>query len=117
MMAAEDSEIALYTESGSQLGTMEDVIEAFFPKGMQELPPTKIVHQFEQPTFIRTGLDSFSDPCWNGTRSTRPIYSDNNLQEHSGKDLYTLAPSMKPSLTETGTPFCGTTTITQRKGC
>jgi hypothetical protein len=58
-MAAKDSEIALYTESGSQLGTMKDVIEAFFPKGMQELPPTKIVRQFEQPTFIRTGLDSF----------------------------------------------------------
>jgi hypothetical protein len=70
MFAAEDSEIAIYAESGSPLGTMKDVIEAFFPKGMQELPPTRMVHQFEQPTFIRTGLDSFPNLKINAVEAT-----------------------------------------------
>lgn len=59
MRAAEYDEIEIYEESGSPLGTMKDVIGAFFPRGFQELPPTKMVHKFEQPTFIKTGLDNF----------------------------------------------------------
>lgn len=69
-IAAEQHEVAIYTESGIQLGTMKDIIDDLFPKGMQELPPTKMVHQFEQPTFIKTGVDSFPDLKINAVEAT-----------------------------------------------
>jgi hypothetical protein len=70
MIAAEGEEIAIYAESGTQVGTVKDIIEAFFPKGLQELPPTRMVHQFEQPTFIRTGMDNFPNLKINAVEAT-----------------------------------------------
>jgi hypothetical protein len=58
-IAAEVWELAVYDQSGRQLGTVKDIIDAFYPGGLRELPPTKMAHQFERPTFIRTGVDGF----------------------------------------------------------
>jgi hypothetical protein len=59
MLAAEFGELALYDESNNWLGTMKDVIDAFLPKGWQEMPPTRITHEFERPTFTKTGVENF----------------------------------------------------------
>lgn len=58
-IAAEVWELAVYDQSGRQSGTVKDVIDAFYPGGFRELPPTRMAHRFEQPTFIRTGVDGF----------------------------------------------------------
>jgi hypothetical protein len=58
-IAAEVWEFAVYDQSGWQSGTVKDVIDAFYPGGLRELPPTRMTHRFERPTFIRTGVDSF----------------------------------------------------------
>jgi len=59
MLAAEYGELALYDESDNQLGTLKVVIDAYLPEGWQEMPLTRITHQLERPTFIKTGVESF----------------------------------------------------------
>jgi hypothetical protein len=59
MLGAEYGELALYDESNNRSGTLKDIINAYLPKGWQEMPPTRIIHQFERATFVKTGVDIF----------------------------------------------------------
>jgi restriction endonuclease len=70
MLGAEYGELALYDESNNRLGTLKDVIDAYLPKGWQEMPPTRITHQFERATFVKTGVDIFPNLKINAVEAT-----------------------------------------------
>lgn len=70
MLAVEYGELDLYDESNNRSGTMKDVIDAFLPEGRQEMPPTRITHQFERPTFIKTGMTNFPNLKINAVEAT-----------------------------------------------
>lgn len=59
MLAAQYGELVLYDESDNRSGTLKDVIDSYLPEGWQEMPPKRITHKFERPTFIKTSVENF----------------------------------------------------------
>jgi hypothetical protein len=86
-IAAEYDEVVLYDEGGNQVGTTKDIIETFFTRGLQESPPTEMTHQFERPTFIRTGVDNFPSLKINAVRAT---VSTNKIEAEWAFDIKEL---------------------------
>lgn len=70
MLAAEYGELDLYDEDNNRSGTIKNVIDAFLPDGWQEMPPAIINHQFERPTFIKTGVENFPNLKINAVEAT-----------------------------------------------
>ncbi len=54
---------------------------------MQESPPTEMTHQFERPTFIRTGVDKFPNLKINAVKAT---VSTNKIEAEWAFDIKEL---------------------------
>jgi hypothetical protein len=52
-------EVTLFDQGGKELMTLEKLINSFYPSDQQELIPTKVIHEFDEPTFIETGVNAF----------------------------------------------------------
>jgi Restriction endonuclease len=49
----------LYAEDGSEMLLTERLLASFFPTGFKEIPPTKMIHAFDKPTFMHTNTSWF----------------------------------------------------------
>ena len=58
-LSLEPQDTLLYDESGTSIVTVKELTDSFYPGGFEELPPTKAVHEFEEPTFIMSGVAEF----------------------------------------------------------
>jgi hypothetical protein len=58
-LSLEPEDTMLRDENGSDIVTVKSLTDSFYPPGFEELPPTRVVHLFEEPTFIVTGATEF----------------------------------------------------------
>jgi hypothetical protein len=52
-------EVILFDESGNGVTTLKKLTDSLYPSGYTEVPPTRVRHEFAEPTFIETGVDKF----------------------------------------------------------
>lgn len=52
-------EVTLFDESGKGIATLKELTDSFHTLGNAEVPPTRVTHEFAEPTFIETGVDKF----------------------------------------------------------
>lgn len=58
-LSLEPQETMLYDESGTGFVTVKELTDSFYPSGFEDYPPTRVVHQFEKPTFVMSGVTEF----------------------------------------------------------
>jgi hypothetical protein len=66
----EPEEVMLFDRGGKGLTTVKKLIGSLYPCGYQELPPTRVVHEFTAPTFIETGIIDFPKLKINAVEAT-----------------------------------------------
>jgi hypothetical protein len=52
-------EVILFDESRNRITTLKKLTDSFYPSGYMEVPPTRVRHEFTEPTFIETGVAEF----------------------------------------------------------
>jgi hypothetical protein len=55
----EPQDTVICDQSGTGFVTVKELTDSFYPSGFEELPATRVVHKFEKPTFIMSGVAEF----------------------------------------------------------
>lgn len=58
-IAKEAEELLLYDEQDVETITVKELTDTFYAEGFQELPSTRVKHEFKEPTFMKTGVAEF----------------------------------------------------------
>lgn len=58
-IAKEAEEVLLYDEQDVEALTVKELTDAFYSEGSEEFPPTRVKHEFKEPTFMKTGVAEF----------------------------------------------------------
>lgn len=66
----EPEEVMLYSEHDSEVITIKELTDSFYPEGFKELLPTRVVHKFEEPTYIKTDVAEFPRLRLNAVEAT-----------------------------------------------
>lgn len=58
-IAKEAEEVLLYDEHDVETVTVKELTDTFYSEGFQELLPTRVKHEFKEPTFMKTDIAEF----------------------------------------------------------
>jgi hypothetical protein len=86
-IAALEDAIKFYNERDEEVSSVYSIVSSFYPPGFQEIPPTKIRNDFQEPTFLHTGIGKFPKLKINSLEATISVSKAVEVIQVGGEDF------------------------------